>query len=149
MLLCSKHSSTELLLRVGHICPAKMHECLISLHSAYEPRRSAVLQRFERSNTVEICNGMMFDFYPGLPHIQIHGVVVRVERPVLSLSRLRFIILSCLCSAVFAACQARSFQRHTLSSLSYDSFGVRTEVFRIPMFTTNSKTTLNRGILNS
>ena len=27
---------------------------------------------FERGNTIEICNGIMFDFYPGLPHfIQI------------------------------------------------------------------------------
>jgi len=30
---------------------------------------SSVLQRFERSNAVEICNGMMFDFYPGLLHV--------------------------------------------------------------------------------
>ena len=31
---------------------------------------SSVLLRFEHDNTVEICNGIMFDFYPGLPHIQ-------------------------------------------------------------------------------
>ena len=29
---------------------------------------STALQRFERSNAVEICNGM-FDFYSGPPHI--------------------------------------------------------------------------------
>ena len=26
---------------------------------------------FERSNAVEICNGIMFDFYPGLPHMYV------------------------------------------------------------------------------
>ena len=31
---------------------------------------SAVLQRFERGNEVEIRNGMMFDFFPGLPHMR-------------------------------------------------------------------------------
>ena len=30
---------------------------------------SSVQQRFERSNAIEIRNGIMFDFYPGLPHI--------------------------------------------------------------------------------
>ena len=28
------------------------------------------LERFERGNAIEIRNGIMFDFYPGLPHIQ-------------------------------------------------------------------------------
>ena len=31
--------------------------------------RSTALQHFERSNAVEIRNRIMFDFYPGLPHI--------------------------------------------------------------------------------
>ena len=36
---------------------------------------SFVLQRFKRSNTVELCNGMMFNFYPGLPHVHtLHTV---------------------------------------------------------------------------
>ena len=30
---------------------------------------SSALQGFECSNAVEIHNGIMFDFYPGLPHI--------------------------------------------------------------------------------
>ena len=30
---------------------------------------SVALQRFEHSNAVEIRNGIMFDFYPGLPHM--------------------------------------------------------------------------------
>ena len=30
---------------------------------------SSVLQCFEHSNVIEICNGVMFDFYLGLPQI--------------------------------------------------------------------------------
>ena len=30
---------------------------------------SSVLECFEHGNVMEICNGIMFDFYPGLPHI--------------------------------------------------------------------------------
>ena len=30
---------------------------------------SSALQHFERSNIVKIRNGIMFNFYPGLPHI--------------------------------------------------------------------------------
>ena len=30
---------------------------------------STALPHFECGNTVEMCNGMMFGFYPGLPHI--------------------------------------------------------------------------------
>ena len=43
-----------------HIYPARMSPAL---------NGSSVLQCFERSNTVEICNGITFDFYPGLPHV--------------------------------------------------------------------------------
>ena len=32
---------------------------------------SSTLERFERSNASEIRNGIMFDFYPGLPHMRI------------------------------------------------------------------------------
>ena len=30
---------------------------------------SSALQRFERCNVIEIDDGIMFDFYPGLPYI--------------------------------------------------------------------------------
>ena len=30
---------------------------------------STVFQHFERGNVIEIHNGTMFDFYPGLPHM--------------------------------------------------------------------------------
>ena len=62
-----------------------------------------------------------------------------------SLSGLCFVNLSCLCSAVFASRRAHSLQRRSLSSLSCDGFGALLE---ISMFTTNSKTTLNRWIMN-
>ena len=57
---------------------AKMHEYmyLLSLCSCMSPtlNKSSALQCFECSNTVidKIHNGIMLDFYPGLPHIY-HG----------------------------------------------------------------------------
>ena len=35
------------------------------------PNGSTALQRFERSNMVDIRNRIMFDFYPGLPHVHM------------------------------------------------------------------------------
>ena len=32
---------------------------------------SFALQRFKCSNAVELRNGIMFDFYPGLPHMYV------------------------------------------------------------------------------
>ena len=62
-------------------------QCVYCLHSVASPSRqvytlaseralniSTTLQCFEHSNTVEIRNGIMFDFYPGLPHIQTLGM---------------------------------------------------------------------------
>ena len=34
---------------------------------------STALQRFKHGNMVEIHNGIIFDFYPGLPHMCSHG----------------------------------------------------------------------------
>ena len=53
------------------------HSCDYSTYGSdhplvYEPcpsHGSFALQRFKRGNTVELRNGIMFDFYPGLPHI--------------------------------------------------------------------------------
>ena len=45
--------------------------------------RSSTLQCFERGNMVEIRNGMMFDFYPGLPHILIQTYIVCILHKVL------------------------------------------------------------------
>ena len=43
---------------------------------------SSALQHFERGNTVKIRNGIMFDFYPGLPHLlvaQLQAVSYRLQ----------------------------------------------------------------------
>ena len=37
------------------------------------PNGSSALRRFERGNALEIRNGIMFDFYQGLPHMHIQG----------------------------------------------------------------------------
>ena len=67
-LSCSQCCSAELLLRakLTHIYHVFMH-----LRCGCEPtlNGSSVLQRFEHSNVVEIRNRIVFDFYPGLPHI--------------------------------------------------------------------------------
>ena len=50
------------LINTGHVYTAHMSPAL---------NGSSVLQHFERSNAIEIRNGIMFDFYPGLPNIAI------------------------------------------------------------------------------
>ena len=40
---------------------------------------SSTLERFERSNASEIRNGIMFDFYPGLPHTKIFCTLSHTE----------------------------------------------------------------------
>ena len=64
----------------------------------------------------------------------------RVPSPI----SLHFVNLSCLCSAVSAACQALCHYHvcRSLFSLSCNSFRALLEVFSISMFTTSSKTTL-------
>ena len=69
-----------------------------------------------------------------LRFIQIHAAAVRIVCPALSLS-LHFVKLSCLCSAVLAARQARSLHCRSLPSLSCDGFGALLEVFRIQPLT--------------
>ena len=39
---------------------------------------NTVLQLFKSGNAVEIRNGKMFDFYPGLPHMYTHALVKTV-----------------------------------------------------------------------
>ena len=36
------------------------------------PNGSSVLQHFECGNAIEICKGIMFDFYPGLPQLSCY-----------------------------------------------------------------------------
>ena len=39
---------------------------------------SIALQRFERGNTVKMCDRIMFDFYLGLPHMSMHQRGVKI-----------------------------------------------------------------------
>ena len=50
------------------------------------PNGSSTLQHFEHGNALEIRNGIMFDFYPGLQH-------VRLLFEILSVSRLEIVLL--------------------------------------------------------
>ena len=45
------------------------YSCIYAARTSSTLNRSFALQCFKRSNTVQICNGVMLDFYPGLPHM--------------------------------------------------------------------------------
>ena len=45
------------------------YSCTFAARMRLTLNGSFALQRFERGNVVEIHNGIMFDFYLGLPHI--------------------------------------------------------------------------------
>ena len=47
-------------IRYSRICEARMSPAL---------NGSSVIRRFKHSNTVEICDGISFEIYMGLPHI--------------------------------------------------------------------------------
>ena len=65
-LLRSKSCSAEVPLRVELICTVWMHKYLTSLRSAMSSALNAVIQS-------KYTNGIMFNFYPGLPHtVQIY-----------------------------------------------------------------------------
>ena len=44
------------------------YSCIFTVHMSPVLNQGSVLQGFERGNVVEIRNGLMFDFYQGLPH---------------------------------------------------------------------------------
>ena len=50
-------------------CPGVVCDLATPLRMSPALNESTALQRFERGNAVEICNGILFDFYPGLAHI--------------------------------------------------------------------------------
>ena len=41
---------------------------------------SSEIRRFERGDTIEICNGIIFDFYTGLPHIIYMSYLLSIEQ---------------------------------------------------------------------
>ena len=59
------------LMNTWHIYPA---------HMGPTPNGSSALQRFERCNALEIRNGIIFDFYLGLPHILLLPTHVTFHR---------------------------------------------------------------------
>ena len=78
---CSKRCSAELPLRVGLIhhmyTYPSIHASSLHVHCMSPTfNGSFVLQHFECGNAVELCNGIMFDFYPGLPHMVVTMLTV-------------------------------------------------------------------------
>ena len=67
---------------------------------------SSALQHFERGNAIEICNGIMFDFYPGLPHIT-------VNREIFVTCYMKFSLEKFLCWKIF------------IGSTSYENISTR------------------------
>ena len=65
------------------------HWCSFATHMSPALNGSSVLQCFEHGNTVEIHNGIMFDFYLGLPHMlkAYFGIILNTEvvKPMLQL----------------------------------------------------------------
>ena len=63
---------------------------LINTYHVYTARMSfalngsSALERFEHGNVIEIRNRIMFDFYPGLPHIGA-GSFREVKSPVIQM----------------------------------------------------------------
>ena len=69
-----KHCNAKLPLRVGLIRTAKMNEYLMSLCSTcMSPTLdgSFALQHFEHCIMVEMYNGIVLNYYPGLPHMYV------------------------------------------------------------------------------
>ena len=63
-----------------------------------------MLQRFERSNAIEIPNGIMFDFYLGLPHVFLHVHCYSYLN--LHLSNTKIMIFIDICCALNGNCSA-------------------------------------------
>ena len=41
--------------------------------------RTLEIQQFERSDMIEICDGIIFDLYMGLPHVELYMGLPHVE----------------------------------------------------------------------
>ena len=79
-LLRLKCCSVKLLLRVGLIHAVYTYQVFMCLHSMHEltRNRSTALQyikHFKCGNAIEICNAIMFNFYPGLPHVALSSIL--------------------------------------------------------------------------
>ena len=45
------------------------YSCIYEVHMSPTLSRSSAIRRFKHSNAIEICDGIPFDFYTGLPHM--------------------------------------------------------------------------------
>ena len=75
--LPSKRRIAELPLRVGLIRALQIHQIFMQLRSTrMSPtlNRKSAKQRFEGSDSIEIHNGITFNFYTGLPHMQLNPI---------------------------------------------------------------------------
>ena len=45
---------------------------IYEVHMSPALNRSSAMQHFKGSNAIEICDGITFDFYTGLPHMDIY-----------------------------------------------------------------------------
>ena len=61
---------------VAAICELIGYSCIYSARMSPALNECSVLQRFERSNAIEIRNWMMFNFYSGLPHVHVLSWVI-------------------------------------------------------------------------
>ena len=72
MVLRLKHCNRELMLGVGlnTLCKRASYSWVYTVRMSPTRNGSTALQCFECGNALEIHNGIMFDFYLGLPHIE-------------------------------------------------------------------------------
>ena len=73
-----------------------MHLCC-----TYKLHRFA-LQCFKRSNAVQICNGVMLDFYPGLPHMLTNKELSEYTYSLLHMQAQRTPVLVSMVSAILS-----------------------------------------------
>ena len=48
------------------------YSCIYEVHMSPTLSRSSAIRHFKHSNAIEICDGIPFDFYTGLPHVWFH-----------------------------------------------------------------------------
>ena len=70
--LITKRSTAELPLKAGLIalCEHGKYSWVYPVRMSPAFNGISVLERLKCGNAIEICNGIMFDFYPELPQIQ-------------------------------------------------------------------------------
>ena len=122
-LLHLKHCSSKLQFRPGLIRAAWMYEYLTSLCISPTLKRSLMLQRLKCSNTIEIPNRIMFNFYPALPQlVDYHQTMVSVVVPKPSSIDVRVcVLLYCFSSSSFLQ-RDNQYHPYPLSQVRHISY---------------------------